>query len=1473
MGKDQSSGSHKEFPLHNYEFYHAPSSHGELDTRFKGREALLKKLKSFFEHDRTGNGAYLVAGYRGMGKSSVISKAITELSTFGLNFQSKKSILILFALTLKTSILNTSNDIAFNGTFICFFLSFGYYLWKSHQEPPATFGANIQKFVTWIGFFPRRTSFSILERPLKFVALICIIEILKFSFSASLRTEFRTGEEILLAWSILSLILSCGFLCKNFEHNPNIIEIGKSLFFSLIKNPQIVVKINIGHEKTSEGDILKLIARQLKVHYQESLGGQLKYSIRAIAVKALLLFFLFIFISLMYYNKAVYTTINELKLNSGMIHLFPSQGYFLFTTGATDNQATPSAFALRLDKIVESNTIQSFTLRKSYYQPLAEFYRYKNFGQLSEFSDTSLVARSIVPISNGFDYLVQTAYRSITNGIPYLANIQGMHAGETKGLKSIFNESFWTVYHSDFEIIPYQVDYLFWLLFWLSYFILARIVRNGVWGLKTHHLALKRISHLNERIDAEVTGEDNVDIGGGGLLNQLGLQFKRGRTKHYPIASVREIEFEIIHFLNDVSKIPVLRPDIIVILDELDKIEPKSDFFVSSHESHSFSNSIGISSHGIRERQEAIAEILKSLKDFLNTAKAKFIFVAGREMYDASLADVANRDSSIDSIFHGVLYVNSFFSEKSDKATEQEITMMAEKYVCQFLTNNGKATKIKDVSFTAKEKEDQNILYHFINYLTFRSGGAPKRLTKLFEEFVVISSGRNKGLVLRFTPNDQYIFTLISNIVTPYFLTINRSIKDHGDKVIVSSSFLMDHLYKYHNFGFSWQIIDLTPEILDVNKSPELRGLIEEIVEKMLNIHLQRTINGLHQFKFSKRISEELVYASKMSERESAALNFTLDETLETKKHLRRKQNQIREKIASTESNSGDFIYALAQTQVYLGDLHYYDQEFDDALLEYLDIFQFLIAKGDKTDNSTILILRLGVLLRIGQTYERKRNYDDARGAYDKAVEITLDFKEESLKNKKDAILEGLRIAYQPILARLYIIEKGGLGGLSLTDVQQALDDFERLSISIDKKHRFLLFSEVEDKIGDVLFYKNGSLDENLPHCSIGTRCKKGGFEDPKIPTPCSACEHYMRSLEYISRTIGPEALTLNAVNTHPFFYGPIQALNDSEKSAIRGKEFWSTLANTLSDLGDTFLSCTRDQKNANRFLPSKLKFETNATISLQITDVNSKFDEVLICYYLAAKAYAKASEWREHAFELAKILEIMRHIPFPESFNGFIQSVQSKAQEGINRAYGHVDQLLSMIPGKDISLPGPQQIEIEELKILTARTKLSKDVKPKTFEKGSKYLRILELRLEAEELKSQKSINNEYITQAIKALKECLTILEVFGPSYFIPFSIHARVHAHLAWWYWKSSGNNDNSIQIKHMEFHKNMARDYFELATMTHIQGAPYQSFIEKLYYLDDNFNDNHVHFMTAKERFYINRGKIQHELEVLDDPKKA
>ena len=91
----------------NYSYYHSAIDHKEDDCndRFIGRQKLINKIRSFIYETTLNTGTYLVTGFRGMGKTSLINKALSNL-----NPKSKiKKFFILWLLLLPTIFLNENH--------------------------------------------------------------------------------------------------------------------------------------------------------------------------------------------------------------------------------------------------------------------------------------------------------------------------------------------------------------------------------------------------------------------------------------------------------------------------------------------------------------------------------------------------------------------------------------------------------------------------------------------------------------------------------------------------------------------------------------------------------------------------------------------------------------------------------------------------------------------------------------------------------------------------------------------------------------------------------------------------------------------------------------------------------------------------------------------------------------------------------------------------------------------------------------------------------------------------------------------------------------------------------------------------------------------------------------------------------------------------------------------------------------------
>ena len=167
----------------------------------------------------------------------------------------------------------------------------------------------------------------------------------------------------------------------------------------------------------------------------------------------------------------------------------------------------------------------------------------------------------------------------------------------------------------------------------------------------------------------------------------------RRKNKSRSVADAREIEMRLLDILEKI------KDNIIIVFDELDKIEQGDN---SNTKASLFSIS------ATRERQTEILKILSNLKYFLSTANAKFIFIAGREMYDIYLADVSERSNYIGSIFNAVIYVPSFLTDKADNV-HSDITSLTEEFVCRKLIP-------KRYSEEYKAQNNKEIVYNLKSY-------------------------------------------------------------------------------------------------------------------------------------------------------------------------------------------------------------------------------------------------------------------------------------------------------------------------------------------------------------------------------------------------------------------------------------------------------------------------------------------------------------------------------------------------------------------------------------------------------------------------------------------------------------------------------------------------------------------------------------------------------------------------------------
>lgn len=674
---------------------------------------------------------------------------------------------------------------------------------------------------------------------------------------------------------------------------------------------------------------------------------------------------------------------------------------------------------------------------------------------------------------------------------------------------------------------------------------------------------------LNKRLYSSLTQENQnsaskVNLGSHNPISYMTNKILEGGksminnkkdTIIFSVATPKEIEKYIIDILSDLR---ILRNDFnrpvlpfVFIIDELDKVEPDYFFAPGDRESDKFIHHNDAPFHiptKARMRQEAIAKLLANLKNFLNNAEAKFVFIGGRGMYDASLADIADRESFYSSIFHEVIYVESFFK---DKLTSQAgISQITESYLCSLLMEartNPKDYNIKELiseyektyksSILKLDKESKifkilHTLQNFIIFLTYRSNGSPKKLIELIERYLVLESQINKKnsdsfclenllthhpgykekMYLKLSFRDQFEINLNANFYRPYLIINSKYLKSLGDKLLYSTAFLIDHILKFHKVAFSWRNLELIPDIILSNKDANFRQFYTDIMRFLLRQHLRKTVNAVFQYKFNSKIANEIRFLSKTSEFSSAAFNFTLDESYHLKsyykKKLAAKYKEYHE--LSALSHGEGYIHSIGYLHSILGDLHYYDEEYDDAIVHYTDSVQALGQEFIKNNKllSHQFVLYTRNKLNLGLCLEKTRSYDKAYSVYRSLIIQLQSFQNKSevserageeesmgLSPRWETPFKRMQLFLRPHVALLNVIEKQRQDGITYDNLERNLQEYLRF-----------LMLDVEDKVklfpiglkNNVVDYRSINIERPKKKKEKAEENKKG-IEDEKI--------------------------------------------------------------------------------------------------------------------------------------------------------------------------------------------------------------------------------------------------------------------------------------------------------------------------------------------------------------------------------------
>lgn len=229
----------------------------------------------------------------------------------------------------------------------------------------------------------------------------------------------------------------------------------------------------------------------------------------------------------------------------------------------------------------------------------------------------------------------------------------------------------------------------------------------------------------------------------------------------------------------------------------------------------------------------------------------------------------------------------------------------------------------------------------------------------------------------------------------------------------------MDHLIKFHPFSFNIENLELIPEVITKDKSVESRRLIEELLFYLCERNVRIINFGRTKYKFLNKTKHELKYLGRIFEEESAAFNFTLDESKGIKDYLINKILSLRA-IFGKSGSLLSLSSSIAFLNKMLGDAYFFDQEYDDALVSYSDGLEILeeqfrkltsidgVSIGVKTNINAddekikaICIEMFQLNVKNAITFEKIRNYLSAMGFYKKSLE-NLEYYCHNFKEKKD---------------------------------------------------------------------------------------------------------------------------------------------------------------------------------------------------------------------------------------------------------------------------------------------------------------------------------------------------------------------------------------------------------------------------------------------------------------------------------------
>jgi len=473
-------------------------------------------------------------------------------------------------------------------------------------------------------------------------------------------------------------------------------------------------------------------------------------------------------------------------------------------------------------------------------------------------------------------------------------------------------------------------------------------------------------------------------------------------------------------------------PEILFIFDELDKVGVGRALSGRSRHSEGEDHE---PLDQERERSRAMNQLFADLKNLVSSAPARFLFIGGRNLHDEFLSDETTRRPLLTNIFEQEIYLPSLLVEpqsireyllvqrdramrlhrlsqqqrlRSDFAlwveAREEATFVQGRQVLAQGASSGAPLPILACQTGAPMPWAGEFYGEFCDFLAYRSLGNVRRLRALMEALIHPAESSFRGdarggdaecdHLLLFEDADRFRVQLVANVYRKLRLSIEGWFEFEDDKILVGILYVCDFFMKFHRRAFSWGNLERVDELVHIHRAPDLRTVIERVVVGWSEFFLHPIRNGMYDYRFQSEFAQELIYLSRVSEKERATFNFTLDESQALKAIFQSRVDLLKEAPAH------DFVAGL-------GELHEFDENYELARYYYRQA----IAAVDEQLNRTVsqawttpspyevmsstvegldvarrrttwAVTRLRLMLQIAMTYEKAGDLESAKAEY-----------------------------------------------------------------------------------------------------------------------------------------------------------------------------------------------------------------------------------------------------------------------------------------------------------------------------------------------------------------------------------------------------------------------------------------------------------------------------------------------------------